>query len=178
MHANLVGPARLGQEPQISEAAKPLDDLIGRLSGPSAVLPDGHALVVVGVPAMGVVNDIGVDVVCPPRWRDTPFSRAAARTAWPACGESPALARTMTPVVSLSRRCTIPARSRADLGQFLGVKGKGVEQRAAPVAPAGVGEQIGVLVDGDHVFVFIDDLDRDLLRDDLILPRTGMLGFV
>ena len=96
--------------------------------------------------------------------RDGPVPRTAAppraqRCAAPARPSSARVrATTIRPLVSLSSRCTMPARGRQ---RGPGVaREQAVEQRAAPVARRRMHHQPGGLVDHQQVFVLEHHLER------------------
>ena len=56
-------------------------------------------------------------------------------------------------------------------GQPVRVVDQGVDQGPANIAPAGVHDQIGLLVQDDHVVVLVEDVQRDILRLDVLARR-------
>ena len=80
------------------------------------------------------------------------------------CARASVFAATITPLVSLSSRCTMPGPlDPANAGKRIAaMMDQRIDQRAGPVAGAGMHDEPHRLVDHDQLVVLIEDVERDI----------------
>ena len=66
----------------------------------------------------------------------------------------------------------IAAGGECGVGQ-LGVVEEGVDEGAGPVAAGGVDDEAGLLVEGDEMLIFIDDVQGDVFGEGLVGGGVG-----
>ena len=154
-----------------------LDPITGhrRLSAPFA---DHRHLFAVGRAAADVAGDLAGAgrTARPRRWRHRRGRCGARRNRATARGAPiSVLATTISPLVSLSRRWTMPGRRTPPIPDKAGaaMRDQRVDQRAVGIARGRVNDQPGGLVDDDQMCILEADIERDRLGSPAPHPQLS-----
>ena len=170
--AELVGAAGFGLEFEEGVAFEAfLDDVDGLGGFSGGIGADGVAFAVLGVDAEGGVDEVGVEFEFAVDEGHIGFFDGAAfelagepPVGFVGFGDEDKAGGVAVEAVDDAGAPGVGADGKGGMGLF-GVVEQGVDERPGPVAAGGVDDQAGLFVEGEELFVFVNDVEGDVFRE-------------